>query len=49
MIVTRFTADMLYEENKNTILPSFWGSSVVMMAIGCPLYGIFLVFSGKGW
>lgn len=46
MIVTRFTADMLYEEKKNTILPSFWGSSVVMMAIGCPLYAIFLIFSG---
>ncbi|MBQ4630680.1 MAG: exopolysaccharide Pel transporter PelG [Clostridia bacterium] len=46
MIVTRFTADMLYEENKDAVLPSFWGSTVVMMAVGCLLYGIFLMISG---
>ncbi len=46
MIVTRYTADMLYEENKNAILPSFWGSTVVMMVIGGVMYGIFLIFSG---
>ncbi len=46
MVVTRFTADMLHEENKNAVLPSFWGSSVVMLIPGCLLYGIFLIFSG---
>ena len=45
-VVTRFTADMLYEEQHKSVLPSFWGSSVVMMAIGSVIYGIFLIFSG---
>lgn len=46
MTVTRFTADMLYEEKKSAILPSFWGSSALMMTIGSVLWGIFLAFSG---
>lgn len=45
-VVTRFTADMLYEEKHKSVLPSFWGSSVVMMAAGSVIYGIFLIFSG---
>ncbi len=46
MVVTRYTADMLYEEKKLAVLPSFWGSNAVMMAIGGTVYGIFLIFSG---
>lgn len=46
MVVTRFTADMLYEERKDAILPSFWGSSVVMMAVGSIVYALFLLISG---
>lgn len=46
MVVTRYVADMLFEENNNAVLPSFWGSTVVMMAVGSVLYGIFLLFSG---
>lgn len=46
MVVTRYTADMLYEEKKKAVLPSFWGSTVIMMAIGSILYGLFLIFSG---
>lgn len=46
MVVTRFVADMLFEEQNQTILPSFWGSSVVMMVLGGVLYGTFLLFSG---
>ena len=46
MVVTRFAADMLYEEKHNAVLPSFWGSSVVMMILGSILYGVFLFFSG---
>lgn len=46
MPVTRFLADMLYEEQEQTILPSFWGSNTLMLAVGCLLYGIFLLFSG---
>lgn len=46
MVVTRFTADMLFEEKIHAVLPSFWGSTVIMMVIGSILYGIFLFFSG---
>ena len=46
MPVTRYLADMLYEEREENILPSFWGSSALMLAAGCVLYGIFLLFSG---
>lgn len=46
MVVTRYVADMLFEEKNQAVLPSFWGSTVVMMAVGSVLYGIFLLFSG---
>ena len=46
MVVTRYVADMLFEEKNETVLPAFWGSNVIMMAVGCVMYGIFLVFSG---
>ena len=46
MVVTRYVADMLFEEEDGAVLPCFWGSSVIMMIIGSVLYGIFLVFSG---
>lgn len=46
MAVTRFIADMLYEERQETILSSFWGSCGIMMSVGGVLYGIFLLFSG---
>lgn len=46
MVVTRYVADMLFEEKNRAVLPSFWGSTVVMMAVGSVLYGIFLLFSG---
>lgn len=48
MVVTRFIADQLYEENYETVLPSFWGSSGLMLIVGGILYGIFLIFSGAG-
>lgn len=46
MVVTRYVADMLFEDNNRAVLPSFWGSTVVMMAVGSVMYGIFLLFSG---
>ena len=46
LIVTRFIADMLFEEREGEVLPSFWGSNTLMLAAGCPLYGVFLYFSG---
>lgn len=46
MVVTRYVADMLFEGKERAVLPCFWGSTVIMMAVGSVLYGIFLVFSG---
>ncbi|MDO5416486.1 MAG: exopolysaccharide Pel transporter PelG [Lachnospiraceae bacterium] len=46
MAVTRFLADMLYEEKPEAVLPSFWGSNSIMLAAGELLYGMFLLVSG---
>lgn len=46
MVVTRYVADMLFEEKNTAVLPCFWGSTVIMMAIGSVIYGIFLCISG---
>lgn len=46
MSVTRFVSDMLYEEKNDKIIPSFYGSSVVMLVLCGVLYGVFLHFSG---
>lgn len=46
MVVTRFTADMLFEEQHEKVLPSFWGSAILMMGIGGLLWLVFLIFSG---
>ena len=46
MVVTRYVADMLFEEKNQAVLPAFWGSTVIMLMVGCVLYGIFLIFSG---
>lgn len=46
MVTTRHVADLLYEERKNQVLPSFWGSVSIMLVGGGALYAIFLLFSG---
>ena len=46
MVVTRYVADMLFEDKNEAILPSFWGSTVILMMVSSVLYGIFLIFSG---
>lgn len=46
MITTRYTADMLYMEKIDRVLPSFWGSVSLMLIIGVFGYGFFLFFSG---
>ena len=46
MVVTRFLADMLYEERHGAVMPSFWGSTGLMLCVGSVLYGVFLCFSG---
>lgn len=46
MVVTRFIADMIYEEKLETIMPSFWGSTGILLVVGTVLYGLFLLVSG---
>lgn len=46
MITTRFTADCLYEEKYEKIMPSFHGSIALMMVIGGAAYSVFLYFAG---
>lgn len=46
MVTTRYIADMLYIKDNKAILPSFYGSLVIMLAIGGVAYGTFLFFSG---
>lgn len=46
MIVTRFTADMLFEDRNEEVLSSFWGSALLMMVVGGILWLVFLIFSG---
>lgn len=48
MITTRYTADQLYMDRKERVIPSFWGSSSILMVIGAVVYGIFLLFAGIG-
>ena len=46
MVTTRYTADMLYMNKDDRIMPSFYGSTALMYVIGGLGYGIFLLFSG---
>ena len=34
MAVTRYVADMLFEEKNQAVLPAFWGSTVIMLMVG---------------
>ncbi|MFT8373002.1 MAG: exopolysaccharide Pel transporter PelG, partial [Liquorilactobacillus satsumensis] len=45
LVVTRFIADMLYEKQEKKIMPSFWGSNMLMLIIGELLYTAFLLCS----
>ena len=46
MGVTRFVSDMFYEEKNDKVIPSFYGSSAIMLVLCTVLYGTFLHFSG---
>lgn len=46
LVTTRFTADQIYMEKNEQIMPSFWGSVSVMLVLGGIVYGIFLAFAG---
>ncbi len=45
MVVIRFIADMLYEEKYDMVLPSFWGSTGIMLVAGrISVWNFFLSF-----
>lgn len=46
MVTTRYAADMLYSKEDSRIMPSFYGSLIVMLGIGGLVYGVFLLISG---
>lgn len=46
MLTTRFCADSIYEKKYNSLIPSLYGSTAIMLLIGGIGYGIFLYFSG---
>ena len=46
MGVTRFVSDMFYEEKNEKVMPSFYGSTAIMLVLCVVLYGTFLHFSG---
>ncbi|MDO5521498.1 MAG: exopolysaccharide Pel transporter PelG [bacterium] len=46
LVTTRYTADQLYMDKKEKVLPSLLGSISIMLVFGCIVYGIFLAFSG---
>lgn len=45
LVTTRYTADQLYMNKAERVMPSFWGSVVLMLIIGTPLYVWFMVAS----
>lgn len=46
LVTTRYTADQIYMDRQDKVLPSFWGSISIMLIIGAVCYGIFLCFAG---
>ena len=38
---------MLFDHDEKMILPSFWGSTGIMLVVGAVLYTVFLLFSGS--
>lgn len=49
MIITRFLADMLFTDHKETVIPSFFGINAITLVVGGLLYGIFLCFCGSSF
>ena len=46
MLTTRYVADVLYTDEDEKVMPSFYGSTAIMYVIGGVLYGVFLLCSG---
>ena len=46
MILTRYISDMLYEEKRERVMPSFYGALAVMLPLCILGYGTVLLFSG---
>ncbi len=49
MVMTRYVADLLYQEKNEDILPSLEGILSFVLPFGGILWGLFLIFSGVGF
>lgn len=45
LVTTRYTADQLYMNRAERVMPSFWGGVALMLVIGTPVYLLFMVAS----
>ncbi|MDR0819506.1 MAG: exopolysaccharide Pel transporter PelG, partial [Oscillospiraceae bacterium] len=48
LVTTRYTADMIYTNHTDRILPSMYGSLAIQLLLGIPTYGLFVLVSGAG-
>lgn len=46
MVTTRYIADMLYMEKAEKVMPSFYGSTGLLLGAGGIIFGAFLLFCG---
>ncbi|MDR0946614.1 MAG: exopolysaccharide Pel transporter PelG [Ruminococcus sp.] len=46
LIMTRYTADCIFEHRHKDVLPAMYGGIVIQLGIGILLYGVFVIFSG---
>lgn len=49
MPLTRFWADMLYQNRTQAILSAFWGANALLLPVGSALYGLFLLAAGASF
>ena len=45
MVMTRYVADLLYQEKDDAVLPSLEGILAFMLPLGAVIWGVFLIFS----
>ncbi len=46
MVMTRYVADLLYEEKENDVLPSLEGVLTIILPVGGIIWAVFLCFAG---
>ena len=49
LAVTRWLADLLFEGKRGGVMPAFWGSVGLMLALGSAPFALLLWWAGAGW